>query len=42
MMVDIAERILDKCVVACPDKNRGDEGYSVIFNYEFIEDIGEG
>lgn len=42
-MTDVAEEILNKCMVADPNyKNIDDSNYSVIYNYEFIEDTGGG
>ena len=42
-LTDVAEEILNKCMVANPEyKNLDDEEYSVIFNYEFIEDFNDG
>lgn len=39
----VAEEILNKCVVPNPEyKNLDDVRYSALFNYEFIEDVGEG
>ena len=36
---DVAEEILNKCTVSDPRyKNPDDEFYSVVFNYEFVED----
>ncbi len=40
-MADVAEEILNKCTVA-NEENFYDSDYCVIFNYEFIEDIGGG
>ncbi len=36
---DVAEEILNKCTVNDPEyTNPDDPDYSVVFNYEFIED----
>ena len=36
---DVAEEILNKCTVSDPRyQNADDPGYSVVFNYEFVED----
>ena len=38
-IIDVAEEILNKCTVHNPDcRNPDDLEYSVVFNYEFIED----
>ena len=39
-LTDVAEEILNKCTVNDPQyQNPDDSAYSVVFNYEFIEDI---
>ena len=38
-IIDVAEEILHKCTVSDPSyENADDNSYSVVFNYEFIED----
>ena len=38
-LADVAEIVLNKCTVSDPEvKNPDDDRYSVIYNYEFIED----
>ena len=40
---DVAEDVLNKCAVEDPAvQERGDEFYSVVYNYEFIEDFKDG
>ena len=42
-LTDVAEEILNKCTVNDPQyPNPDDSCYSVVFNYEFIEDIRDG
>ena len=39
LALDVAEEILNKCTVNNPDIRNPDDGaYSVVYNYEFIED----
>lgn len=37
--LDFAEEVLNKCVVSNPRGNVDDFEYSVLFNYEFLEDF---
>lgn len=38
-MADVAEEILNKCTINDPQyQNLDDTAYSVVFNYEFVED----
>ena len=40
---EIAERVLDSCVVQNPKKsNPKSPNFEVIFDYSFVEDHGEG
>jgi hypothetical protein len=38
-LAGVAEEVLNKCTASDPDiKNLDDERYSVVYNYEFMED----
>ena len=36
----MALKVLNKCTVGHPNLNKNDEIFSVVFNYEFVEDTG--
>lgn len=37
---DVAEIVLDRCIVSDPNyKDPGDSNYTVLMNYEFLEDF---
>lgn len=39
----VAEQVLDHCIVESADNNvHEDTNYSVVYNYEFLEDVHEG
>ena len=38
-VIDVAEEVLNKCVISDPTKKEDDEDYNVLFSYEFIEDF---
>ena len=41
-MLDVAEMVLDRCIVSDPQyEDPGDKNYTVIMNYEFLEDFAE-
>lgn len=39
VLIDVAEEILNKCVISDPTKKVDDEDYSVLFSYEFLDDF---
>ena len=40
MIIDVAEVVLNRCIVSDPKfKDPGDSNFSVIMNYEFLEDF---
>ncbi len=39
----VAEQVLDHCIVESADNDvHEDTNYSVVYNYEFLEDVHEG
>lgn len=39
IIIDVAEEVLNKCVIGDPTKKEDDKNYNVLFSYEFIEDF---